>query len=130
MARPASRKLPDLRAAEDALKEASMEVETAMLANPPRSGEEIDHYGAALQQFRIARRSHSILEDELEKFCSPDPAVRAESRFTSIKEVMSLNSNVRDWVSLYASIVQRKRDQEVAMSRDDILRRIADMDRD
>ena len=126
MGRPVGTKLPDLKAAQSALKEASIEILDSMLANPPRSGDEVELYIDITHQLGIARKSHDIVRKEMDKFASEDPDVRASSRFTSMKEILAANSNVREWVALYSQIVQRKKEMELGLSRADVLRRAAD----
>lgn len=126
MARPKGNTLPDLKSARNALKEASVEIMDSMLANPPRSGDEMEVYVDIMHQLRIARKSHDIVEAELDKFASKNPAVRETSRFVNMKEILAANSNVREWVALYSQIVQRKKEMELGMSRAEILQRAAD----
>lgn len=130
MARPKGNTVPDLKAAQSALKEASIEIMDSMLANPPRSGDEMEVYVDIMHQLRIARKSHDIVEEELDKFRSNNPAVRETSRFVNMKEILAANSNVREWVALYSQIVQRKKEMELGMSRVEILQRAADRVKD
>jgi hypothetical protein len=126
MARPTKRTLPDIIAAHDAIVNAHSELRDAMLANPPRNEIEVDRYQGVMQQFRIWEDTFTTLENEHALYASANPADRKRSRMTSIKEVLLLNAASREAISLYAGIVQRKKEIEATASRDDILRRIAD----